>query len=108
MSTHEASLTQSLPAQQPTGRWVDALTRPTIWKRAMIIGLMVGMVQVFVNQGDAWLGSAITPRLVVKSILTLTVAFTVALLSTASGYIAFTTAHARLASQLGIRHEDSR
>ncbi len=100
MSVGQLTRNKTAPATPARGGWLDALAIPAIWKRAIVIGLAVGLVQVLVNQGDAWLHLEITPRLIIKTALTLTVAFTVALLSTASGYIAFTAVHAQLTSEI--------
>lgn len=54
-----------------------------IWGRAAALGLSVGMLQVVINQGDAWLGHKVTRAVIVKSILSPLVTLSVALISAA-------------------------
>ncbi len=59
-------------------------TDPRVWSRTLRIGLPVGLVQVAINQGDAWLGGAITTAVVAKSILSPAVSCAIAFASAAS------------------------
>ena len=54
-----------------------------IWARAATLGLSVGLLQVVINQGDAWLSHQVTRGVVVKSILSPLVTLSVALASAA-------------------------
>jgi hypothetical protein len=54
-----------------------------IWIRAATLGLSVGVLQVVINQGDAWLSHQVTGSLVLKSILSPLVTLSVALASAA-------------------------
>lgn len=49
--------------------------------RAATLGLSVGLLQVVINQGDAWLAQQITRGVVIKSILSPLVTLSVALVS---------------------------
>jgi hypothetical protein len=61
-------------------------TKPSqraIWTRAATLGLSVGMLQVVINQGDAWLSHQVTRDVLIKSILSPLVTLSVALASAA-------------------------
>jgi hypothetical protein len=45
------------------------LLDPVVWSRTFTIGLPIGLLQVAINQGDAWLTGAITAGVIAKSIL---------------------------------------
>jgi hypothetical protein len=47
----------------------DACRDSVVWSRTLRIGLPVGLVQVCINQGDAWLAGAVTAGVVAKSLL---------------------------------------
>ncbi|MBL9189373.1 MAG: hypothetical protein JNK23_17955 [Opitutaceae bacterium] len=68
----------SAPAPSPTRR---ALTTRAVWLRAAKLGLPVGLVQVALNQGDHWLHHEITTGLVLKSILSPLLSFSIAFVS---------------------------
>jgi hypothetical protein len=51
------------------------------WKRAVKLGLTVGLLQVAINQGEFWLRHAVDAAVVFKSVLTPLVTFTVALVA---------------------------
>lgn len=59
----------------------SALNDPVVWSRTLRIGLPVGLVQVCINQGDAWLAGAITTAVVVKTILSPAVSCAIAFAS---------------------------
>lgn len=67
-----------------TRAWRDALTDKDVWHRAGRLGLTVGLIQVAINQGDAWLGQRVSTLVLIKTILTPLVTFSVALFSAAS------------------------
>ena len=52
-----------------------------VWRRTVKLGLVVGFIQVAVNQGDHWLRWEITPSLILKSIGATFVAFAVIFIS---------------------------
>lgn len=53
------------------------------WSRTLRIGLPVGLVQVGINQGDAWLAGAVTAGVVAKSLLSPAVSCAIAFSSAA-------------------------
>jgi hypothetical protein len=64
------------------------LAQPAIWRRALAVALPVGMTQVAVNQGDAWLrhfteGGSAAPSLIVKTLASPLITITVSVLSAA-------------------------
>ena len=61
-----------------------ALRERAVWRRAAKLGLVVGFIQVSLNQGDHWLRGDVTPRLILKSVSSLMFAILVVLLASAS------------------------
>ncbi len=66
--------------------WAEALTSWTVWRRSLIIGLIVGLVQIAVNQGDLWVRLQISSTLILKTFVTPIIAISVALFSSAGAY----------------------
>lgn len=64
-----------------------ALTTPAVWLRAAKLGLPVGLVQVALNQGDHWLQPNITTGVVLKSILSPLLSFSIALVSAVATHL---------------------
>ena len=60
------------------------LTDPLVWSRTLRIGLPVGLLQVAINQGDAWLAGAVTSGVVAKSLLSPAVSCAIAFFAAAS------------------------
>ena len=73
-------------APGPCLSWAQALKRPAVWRRALPIGLIVGSLQIVINQGDRWFNQDVDGPLIVKTALTPLVALSVALLSAAATY----------------------
>ncbi len=61
-----------------------ACRQPAVWVRAAKLGLVVGLIQVSLNQGDHWLRGDITPALILKSILSPLLSFGIAFASAAA------------------------
>jgi hypothetical protein len=61
--------------------WAQQWKKPEHWKRAIFLGGTVGLIQVAINQGDKWLNYEINSSLVVKSVASPLVTFSVAFLS---------------------------
>ncbi len=74
-------------ASRRTSLWLAALGQRGIWRRSMKIGLIVGAIQIALNQGDHWVHGRITPVVILKTILTPVVAIAVALVSQACVYV---------------------
>ncbi|HEX2855830.1 MAG TPA: hypothetical protein VHO24_21515 [Opitutaceae bacterium] len=55
-----------------------------VWRRAAKLGLVVGLIQVGVNQGDHWLRHQVDAAVVAKSILSPLLSFSIAFASAAS------------------------
>lgn len=67
--------------------WSAALTSWTVWRRSLTIGLLVGLVQIAVNQGDVWWRLQISSTLIWKTLATPMIATSVALFSSAGAYV---------------------
>jgi hypothetical protein len=63
--------------------WMQALGYGSVWRRALRIGLSVGLLQAAVNQGDLWARGAITPSVVLKTIVSPLIGFTLVLFAAA-------------------------
>ncbi len=72
----------------PGAGFKQALASPAIWRRATLLGVTVGGLQVMVNQGDVWASQAAAgrlfdPWLLTKALLSPLITFTVSLVSSA-------------------------
>jgi len=72
--------------------WRRAFASPSLWRRAFLVALPVGFVQVAVNQGDVWVrhlvdGAAAAPSLVVKSLASPLITVTVSVVSAALEFV---------------------
>lgn len=65
-----------MPAEEPHG---------AAWRRALAVGLPVGLVQAALNQGDHWVRHAVDWTVVAKTVLTPLVSILVAWISAAAG-----------------------
>jgi hypothetical protein len=59
----------------------QACRQPAVWARAAKLGLVVGVIQVSLNQGDYWLSGQVTTLIVIKSILSPLLSFAIAFAS---------------------------
>lgn len=71
-----------------TVTWSSVILRRALWRRALLIGMIVGTLQVAVNQGDHWLSGAVDARILLKSIVSPLIAFAVAFVSAAWSEVA--------------------
>jgi hypothetical protein len=62
----------------------SSLLDPVVWSRTLRIGLPVGLLQVAINQGDAWIAGSITGAVIAKSILSPAVSCGIAFVSALS------------------------
>src|SRR6266849_5792244 len=69
-----ATLSRLAPYQQ-------ALRDRGVWRRALRLGLVVGLIQVSLNQGDHWLRHEVDAAVVAKTILTPLLSFSIAFAS---------------------------
>lgn len=67
--------------------WRQALTHWGVWRRSLVIGLTVGVLQVIVNQGDHWLRLQVDVVIVIKTLITPLIGISVALFSAAGAYV---------------------
>ncbi len=77
-------------ATNPASRWrlwSLALQQASVWKRAATLGLSVGVLQAVLNQGDYWVSRTVTLAIVIKTIISPLVTFSVALVSAASMWV---------------------
>jgi hypothetical protein len=70
----------------PSLYW-QACRHPAVWARAAKLGLVVGLIQVSLNQGDHWLQGHITTGVVIKSILSPLLSFGIAFASAAATHV---------------------
>lgn len=68
----------------PRPSWLQACRHPAVWTRAARLGLVVGLVQVSLNQGDHWLSGHVTTGVVIKTILSPLLSFGIAFASAAA------------------------
>ncbi len=61
--------------------WLSIATRPRVWRRALLYGLVVGAILIAINHGDALLRGDIDGVRVVKMTLTPLVPYFVSTLS---------------------------
>jgi hypothetical protein len=67
-----------------TPSYLRRLLLPAVWRKAAPIGLVVGVIQICINQGDHWLNHQITAGIVIKTILCPLVSLGVAVASAAA------------------------
>jgi hypothetical protein len=61
-----------------------AMRQRALWRRAAKLGLVVGAIQVSLNQGDHWLRHQVDAAVIVKSILCPICSFLIAFISAAA------------------------
>ena len=71
-------------AARPRSPYWAALRQPRVWRRAARLGLVVGVLQVGINQGDHWLHHEVTFGVVLKTVLSPLLSFAIAFLSAAA------------------------
>lgn len=67
-------------------RFVLALRDRQVWRRTLILGLPVGLMQAALNQGDHWYHHAVTPLIFTKTILCPVLSCAIAFASAAVNY----------------------
>lgn len=77
----------SLPSNDRRALWSQAFRQPSVWLRAVRLGLSVGFLQAVVNQGDHWLSGAVDRTVIVKSIISPLIGFTLVLVSAAETWV---------------------
>ncbi len=67
--------------------WLQAFRQASVWRRAAVVGLPIGVLQAVINQGDVWLRHEQTAGTVVKTLVSPLVTFSVALISAAGVWV---------------------
>jgi hypothetical protein len=62
----------------------SACRHPAVWTRAAKLGLVAGVIQISLNQGDHWLRGEITTGVIIKTILSPLLSFGIAFASAAA------------------------
>ena len=68
----------------PRAYYWQALRTRAVWARAARLGLVVGLLQASLNQGDHWLHDEVTGLIVLKTILSPLLSLGIALASAAA------------------------
>ena len=63
----------------PRALWAQSLRQRSVWARAVRLGLSVGFLQAVVNQGDHWFSGAVDRTVLLKSIISPLIGFTLVL-----------------------------
>jgi hypothetical protein len=67
--------------------WLGALRQGSVWRRAVKMGLTVGLLQAGINQGDSWWRGEVRVAVVAKTILSPLVTFTLVLFTGAAAWV---------------------
>jgi hypothetical protein len=67
--------------------WKLALRQRSVWLRAVKFGLTVGLLQTLINQGDHWFNGQVDQRVVLKSIVSPLIGFTLVLITAAQTWV---------------------
>ncbi len=67
--------------------WLLALSQSSVWLRALKLGFTTGLLQATVNQGDRWLAGTADHLVVVKTIISPLIGFTLVLVSAAATWV---------------------
>ena len=67
--------------------WARAFRQRSVWLRAVRLGLSVGCLQAAVNQGDHWMTGAVDRTILLKSIISPLIGFTLVLVSAAETWV---------------------
>lgn len=64
-----------------------AFRQRSVWQRACRLGLTVGFLQAAINQGDHWLGGNVDRTVLLKSIISPLIGFTLVLFSATETWV---------------------
>lgn len=67
--------------------WLRAFCQRAVWTRALAVGLPIGCLQAVINQGDLWWQQRADGVVLVKTLLSPFITFSVAWLSAAATWI---------------------
>jgi len=84
----ETALRSSQPLRGARGvLWREALRQRSVWLRAVKLGLTVGFLQAAINQGDHWVRGELNFVVILKSIVSPLIGFTLVLFSAAQTWV---------------------
>ena len=75
------------PASNRRQLWGQALGQRSVWLRALKLGFTTGLLQAAVNQGDRWLAHTVDGTVVIKTIVSPLIGFTLVLVSAAQTWV---------------------
>ena len=67
--------------------WREAFRHPSVWRRALTLGFTVGALQAAINQGDFWWRGAVDETVLIKTIVSPLIGFTLVLVSAAQTWV---------------------
>ena len=67
--------------------WRQALGQSSVWLRALKLGFTTGLLQAVVNQGDRWLAHSVDQAVILKTIVSPVIGFTLVLFSAAATWV---------------------
>ena len=67
--------------------WLLAFRQRALWLRAVKFGFTAGLLQAAVNQGDFWFRHAVSPAIVLKTIVSPVIGFTLVFLTSAGTWV---------------------
>ena len=76
--------------------WLQALSQSSVWLRALKLGFTTGLLQAAVNQGDRWLGHTVDHAVLLKTIVSPMIGFTLVLFSAAATWVERSREHSKL------------
>ena len=76
--------------------WTEAFRQRSVWLRALKLGFTTGLLQAAVNQGDRWLGHTVDHVVVVKTIVSPLIGFTLVFFSAAATWVERTLEQSKL------------
>jgi hypothetical protein len=88
--TNTPSAFTEIPLRETSNRralWRQAFCQQSVWLRALKLGLSVGFIQASVNQGDHWLRGDFNYVVIIKSIVSPLIGFTLVLFSAAETWV---------------------
>jgi hypothetical protein len=90
------AISQTPRPRRQRSLWRVALRQPSVWRRACTLGLSVGLLQAAINQGDLGLRQAVDTAVVVKTIVSPLIGFTLVLISAAETWVQRTLEQSKL------------
>ena len=76
--------------------WRQAIGQRSVWMRALKLGFTTGLLQSAVNQGDRWLSHSVDHTVILKTIVSPLIGFTLVLFSAAATWVERSLEHSKL------------